>query len=245
MIRRSHGSCLSLWNGRGSRWTVSALLLTLLLSTPVAVQQQADVALPTLRIYLARHGQTDWNVEGRTQGGTDIRLNDTGRQQALRLKERLAGVQFDTVIASSLSRSRETAEVVHGTVPVTSVPGLGERRFGKFEGRLTSDPETGPELQRRMWIPDDSLDGGESLNALRARVRAAIETIRKEHASGSVLIVGHSYTNRMILSVVLGLTTDQLQSFDQANDELYLIELESERSPRLWKLITEATLKDL
>ena len=245
MIRRTHGSCLSLWNGRGSRWTVSALLLTLLLSTPVAVQQQSAPARSTLRIYLARHGQTDWNVVGRTQGGTDIRLNDTGRQQALRLKERLAGVQFDTVFASSLSRSRETAEVVHGTVPVTSLPGLGERRFGKFEGRLTSDPETGPELQRRMWIPDDSLDGGESLNALRARVRAAIETIRKEHASGSVLIVGHSYTNRMILSVVLGLTTDQLQSFDQANDELYLIELESERSPRLWKLITEATLKDL
>lgn len=245
MIRRLHGSCLSLWNGRGPRWTVSALLLTLLLAAGLAAQQQSAPARSTLRIYLARHGQTNWNVDGRTQGGTDIRLNDTGRQQAMRLKERLAGVPFDTVIASSLSRSRETAELVHGDVPVTTVPGLGERRFGKFEGRLTSDPETGPELQRRMWIPDDSLDGGESLNALRARVGATIDAIRKEHPAGSVLIVGHSYTNRMILSVIFGLTTDQLKSFDQANDELYLIELESDRSPRLWKLITEATVKEL
>jgi probable phosphoglycerate mutase len=125
------------------------------------------------------------------------------------------------------------------------LPALGERRFGKFEGRLTSDPETGPEYRRRMWIPDDALDGGESLNALRERVTTAMGTIRKQHPSGSILIVAHSYTNRMILSVLLGLTTEQMQSFDQSNDELYLIELDPGVSPRLWKLITENNLKDL
>jgi len=220
-------------------------LAALLLSMAAPAQQRPATTRSTLRIYLARHGQTDWNLQGRTQGGMDIPLNATGREQARKLKERLSGVRFDAVYASALSRSRETAEIVHGQTPITTLPGLGERRFGKFEGRLTNDPETGAELQRRMWIADDSLDGGESLNALRDRVRAAIDVIRKQHPSGSVLIVGHSYTNRIILSILFGLTIDQMQSFDQSNDELYSIELDSAGLPRLWKLITDANLKDL
>ena len=238
MTRRSFGRELS-------RWAVSVLLLGLVISTPAASQSGPVQAHSVLRIYLARHGQTDWNLEGRTQGGTDIPLNDNGRRQAEQLKTRLAGLQLDAVYSSALRRSRDTAEIVHGQVPVTSLPGLGERRFGKFEGRLTSDPETGPELQSRQCSSDDSLDGGESLNAFRERVRATIDTIRKQCASGSILIVGHSYTNRMILSVILGLTTEQMRSFDQVNDELYLIELEPGSSPHLWKLITDTNLTDL
>jgi len=222
-----------------------ALLLALLVTAPVLPQRPVQQTRSTLRIYLARHGQTQWNVEGRTQGGRDIPLNDTGRQQAQRLKERLANVAFDAVYSSSLSRSRETADIIHGNVPVTAVPELGERRFGKFEGQLTSDPVLGPEFQKRMWVPDDELEGGESLNMLRGRVRTAIDRIRKDHPAGSILIVGHSYTNRMVLSVLLGLTIEQMQSFDQSNDELYSIELDAGSPPRLWKLITNANLKDL
>lgn len=211
---------------------------------PSTAQPKAQ-ARSTLRIYLARHGQTNWNLEGRTQGGMDIPLNATGREQAQQLKTKLAGIPLDAVYSSTLSRSRETAEIVHGQTPLTSLPGLGERRFGKFQGLLTSDPVAGPELARRQWLPDDSLDGGESLTALRERVRTAIDVIRKQHASGSILIVGHSYMNRMVLSVLLGLSTEQMQSFDQANDELYLIEIGQGTTPRLWKLITQANLKDL
>jgi probable phosphoglycerate mutase len=224
---------------------VCALLFGLLSSASATPQLRPIAARSTLRIYLARHGQTDWNVEGRTQGGTDTTLNDTGRRQARDLKKRLTGIQFEGIYSSALRRSRETAEIVHGQTRVTSLSGLGERRFGKFEGLLTSDPESGPEFQRRIWTPDDSLDGGESLNTFRERVRTAIDTIRKQHAKGSILIVGHSYTNRMILSVIFGLTIEQMRSFEQSNDEQYLIELESGSSPRLWKLITEANLKDL
>jgi probable phosphoglycerate mutase len=224
---------------------VSVLLIGFLISIPAAGQRKPDQERSTLRIYLARHGQTNWNLESRTQGGTDIMLNDTGRQQARQLKARLAGIQLDAVYSSTLSRSRETAEIVRGQTPITSLQSLGERRFGKFEGRLTSDPETGPEFERRRWLPDDSLDGGESLSAWRERVRGAIDTVRKQHASGSILIVGHDYTNRMILSVILGLSVEQIQSFNQANDELYLIEIQTGTSPRLWKLITNANIKDL
>ena len=245
MTGRFHRSQLSQWDRRRSKWAVFALLLGLLVSIPAAGQRKPVRSGSTVRIYLARHGQTDWNLEGRTQGGTDIPLNATGRQQAEQLKARLAGIQLDAVYSSPLRRSRETAEIVHGQAPVTSLPGLGERRVGKFEGLLTSDPVSGSELQRRQWSPDDSLDGGESLNALRERVRATLDTIRKQHPSGSILIVGHAFTNRMILAVIFGLTIEQMRSINQANDALYLIELESGSSPHLWKLITEANLTDL
>jgi len=245
VTRRLLHSDLPQWDWHRSRWAVYTLLFGFLISTPAAAQRKPVPARSTLRIYLARHGQTDWNLEGRTQGGTDIPLNATGRQQAQDLKAHLMGLQLDAVYSSTLRRSRDTAEIVHGQVPVTSLPGLGERRFGKFEGRLTNDPEDGPEFQRRQWSPDDSLDGGESLNGLRERVRATIDTIRRRHASGSILIVGHAHTNRMILSVIFGLTIEQMRLFDQSNDELYLIELESGSSPHLWKLITEKNLKDL
>ena len=93
--------------------------------------QTRATAPATLRIYLARHGQTDWNVEGRMQGGTDIPLNATGRQQAAALKDHLKDVRFDAVYSSTLSRSRETAEIVRGQVPLTSLAGLGERAIRK------------------------------------------------------------------------------------------------------------------
>jgi 2,3-bisphosphoglycerate-dependent phosphoglycerate mutase len=228
-----------------SRRAVSFLLLVAFVSIPLSAQRKPAPEAPILRIYLARHGQTDWNLEGRTQGGKDIPLNETGKQQAQQLKTRLAGIALSTVYSSTLSRSRQTAEIVHGQTPIVSLPNLKERSFGKFEGRLRDDPETGPQLKTRQWIADDSLDGGESLNAWRERVKTALDAIRKEHTSGSILIVAHDYTNRMILSVLFGFTVEQMQSFDQSNDELYLIELQAGTSPRLWKLITSANVKDL
>jgi broad specificity phosphatase PhoE len=214
-------------------------------STPLRAGQARANAPATLRIYLARHGQTDWNVEGRMQGGTDIPLNATGRQQAAALKDHLKDVRFDAVYSSTLSRSRETAEIVRGQVPLTSVAGLGERRFGKFEGLLSNAPDTGPEFQRRRWDPEDALDGGESWVAFIDRVRSALQTIRTRHPSGSILLVGHGGTNQAILQILLGLSLDDTRAITQENDELYLIELDATGAPRLWKLVTAANLRDL
>ena len=198
-----------------------------------------------LRIYLARHGQTDWNLEGRTQGQTDTALNATGRRQAGELKSQMADIPLNAVYSSTLNRSRETAEIVHGNTPLISLPGLRERNFGKFQGRLESDPKTGPEFQKRRTIADDSLDGGESLNTFFDRVRSTIDEIRKQRPSGTILIVGHLETNRMILRSLLGLTLDQAMSIMQDNNELYMIELDPGRNPRLWKLVGVGNLKDL
>ena len=229
-------------------FTIALVLLAGGLALPSSIlgaSQTRANAPATLRIYLARHGQTDWNVEQRMQGGTDIPLNATGRKQAAALKDHLKGVRFDAVYSSTLSRSRETAEIVRGKVALTSLPALGERRFGKFEGLLSTAPDTGPEFERRRWDPQDALDGGESWIAFGDRVRSAIQTIRSKHPSGSVLVVGHGGTNQAILQILFGLSLDDTRAITQANDELYLIELDAAGAPRLWKLVTAANLKDL
>jgi len=203
-------------------------------------------AAPVLRIYLARHGQTDWNAQRRLQGATDTHLNAAGRAQAETLAVRLAGVKFDAVYSSMLARTRETAAIVHGRVPIDSLADLDERSLGKFQGFVVdSDSVATAEYRRRITALGDSLDGGETLEHQLARVTRALDWIRRRHPSGAVLIVAHGLTNQLVLKALLGLTWDQANAIVQANDELYLIELDSGAKPRLWKWIGPENLKDL
>lgn len=225
-------------------WLVCLAVFALLVFDDAAWSQSTG----TLRIYLARHGETDWNAERRLQGGTDTALNSRGRDQAAQLAERLKGIHLDRVYSSTLRRSRDTAEMARGAAPLESLAGLGERRIGKFEGKTLDkrvDPATAQEYPRRSRDPDDELDGGESLNQFYERVHTTLDSILKQHRSGTILIVGHAITNQMILRAIFNLTLQQAISIKQANDELYLIELDAGNAPRLWKLITQAHLGDL
>lgn len=235
-----------------TRRVIVAWLLGLSLSSCAPVKDTG-----VLRIYLARHGQTDWNFEGRLQGTTDTELNDTGRRQAAELAERLKGIHLDAVYSSALRRSRDTAEAARGVARLFPLPGFNERQLGKFQGQKlasstaggasagpTDDPLT-QEYERRSLDPDDALDGGESLNAFVARVSQTVAEVRGKHASGIILIVGHGITNRMILKALLNLTLEQANGIQQANDELYMVEADKAAAPRLWKLLTSQTLREL
>ena len=88
------------------------------------------------RLYLVRHGETEWNVEGRIQGHTDVELSDWGRQQAQAMAQRLSGVPFDVAYTSDLSRSRETAQIILGQrdTSLHSTDRIREFHKGVFEG---------------------------------------------------------------------------------------------------------------
>lgn len=224
--------------------------LAVMMFVPVLGCRQAPEEPPsvdTLRIYLARHGQTDWNAERRLQGHTDIELNETGRRQAAELAARLDGVELDAIYSSQLRRSRDTAQVVAGGRKVVSLAELNEQMLGEFEGAYLDgrDSEAVTEFERRSADPNDTMSGGESIEQHLARVSSALEQIRGRHPSGRILIVGHGGTNAQILRALLGLSFEEAGGISQANSELYLIELSPDRDTRLWKLIPPENLDEL
>ena len=203
----------------------------------------AQAVVPrTLRIYLARHGESVANAHRTLAGQSDVPLTERGRKQAQELGATLSGIRFDAVYSSTLSRSRVTAEIATmGKGGVESLADLRERSLGRFEGKPIDDPE----YLRRSRNPEDELDGGESLSRFLERVRLAFEQIQRAHPSGTILIVGHLDTNRMILRILLNLTADQANAIVQSNDELYALDVTEGQGTRLWKLIQQKNLGDL
>lgn len=192
----------------------------------------------TLRVYLARHGQTDGNLKGIAQGWTDTPLNDTGKQHAAMLADRLRGVTLDAIYSSTLSRSKETAEAVAAgrSVQVRNLPGLREVGLGRFENVALNDPlmKERPPSDKRG--PDD----GETNEQVAARVNDAVATIRKTSTAGTILIVGHAGANAYVMRALLGVTAEEMAKmgrYVQDNDELYLIELTTGFPARVFKFI--------
>jgi len=125
-------------------------------------------------LLVARHGETDWNREGRWQGWADPPLNDTGRGQARQLADELRGTGFDAVYASDLRRAFETAEILaapHG-VPVVADGGLREIDVGSWSGL------TRAEIEARF--PDGKRPDGETHEQHGTRVRAAVIRIARD-----------------------------------------------------------------
>ena len=158
-------------------------------------------------ITLVRHGQTDWNLEGRIQGSTDIPLNDTGRAQARDAAARLAGARFDHIYASPLGRARETAVIIARELslpaPLVTV-GLREHEFGDAEGLLWD------EYRERFGARPDDVPGAESMQQLTDRVLASLTRIdvaarrRSAPRLESVLVCTHGGVIRALLEHASG-----------------------------------------
>jgi broad specificity phosphatase PhoE len=149
-------------------------------------------------ILLARHGETDWNREGRLQGWADLPLNERGREQARGLARTLAAEPIDAVYTSDLARARETGEIVaesHG-VPVVVDPGLREIDVGSWEGLTLS------EIEQRF--PGAEHHDGEAREAHQARVVAAVERIAHDHPGGRILLVSHGGSLRALRRHCIG-----------------------------------------
>ena len=135
---------------------------------------------------LIRHGQTDWNLDGRMQGRTDIPLNEIGREQALAATSALAGERWDAVVSSPLGRARETAEIIAATLGVplgTSYDELVEQDFGAAEGTLVADLDV-------RW-PDRDFADKEPDDEVGPRGIRGLERIGRDHPGARVLAVAH------------------------------------------------------
>jgi len=144
------------------------------------------VALKPTPFWFLRHGETDWNAQGLSQGSTDIPLNQVGLAQARRAARTLTGLSpIATVVASPLVRARVTAEIAAEALglPVRLDPGLQEVAFGEQEGKPMGD-------WYDSWIAGEyTPEGAESFAGLYDRAVTAVN-----HAialPGPVLVVAH------------------------------------------------------
>lgn len=154
---------------------------------------------------LVRHGETNWNRDRRIQGSTDVPLNDTGRAQA---KDAAAGLQGDIIVASDLSRARETAEIIateRGLPMPRLYPDLRERAYGDAEG-----VEAAEFIRRWGDWHSAEIDGAEPWPLLRARglraLRAVVRDARRATApaAASVIVVTHGALIRELIRHATG-----------------------------------------
>lgn len=143
-------------------------------------------------LLLARHGETDWNREGRWQGHADVSLNERGRDQARELAQRLACERFDAIYSSDLARAHETALIVAEQLrmPVTTDAGLREIDVGRWSGCTPAD------IAQRF--PGMTTHDGETAEQHLARVLGAFTRIASTHAGQRLLVVSHGKSLRVI-----------------------------------------------
>lgn len=160
-----------------------------------------------MKLYLIRHGQTDWNIAGKIQGNTDIPLNDTGIWQAGCLAKGMERRPVSRIFSSPLSRAVATANAIGEAqhICVQQIDGLEEVGFGVWEGlTLEEIQERYPkEYQRWCLSPVEAApQGGERQQEIRERCSRAIETILAQ-AEGDLAIVSHGATLVYIMEYLM------------------------------------------
>ena len=184
-------------------------------------------------IILVRHGQTEWNRVERFRGRADVPLNETGLAQAEATGRRVASAWQPTAVYSSpLSRATETAEAIagHFDLPVQVHPGLADIDYGQWQG-------LSPEIARQRW-PEEidawyhrpnqaRIPGGETLDELRQRAMATLNELATRHPGQTIVLVGHTVINRIILLGVLGLGNERFWHLRQDTCAVNVIEVEA------------------
>lgn len=138
-------------------------------------------------IYIVRHGQTDWNVEGRYQGRKDVELNSKGIDQAKQIGEKLSSIKFDKVFSSPLKRTLKTAQIITNKEIVID-DRLIERCNGSLEGKLKK------EVVEKIDFNDPNNDkyGIESIIDFRNRINKFLDDIIQNYKKENILIVTHA-----------------------------------------------------
>jgi len=170
-------------------------------------------------LYVVRHGQTDYNVQRRYAGSTDISLNDTGLQQAYETARMLKSAPLQVVACSPLKRARQTADCIlksHPDAQFMIIEEFAERNVGVYEG-LTGEEiqQRYPELWQRQSVKqlDDAPYGGETIREFDARVERGMVKLKEKYNDKTVLIVCHGFVSRSINRIAHGTALEEMDSF--------------------------------
>ena len=182
-----------------------------------------------VELWLIRHGQTDWNVEGRFQGSADVPLNNNGCAQAKSLAEKLNGHAFAAVYSSHLKRANKTAQVLASAInlPVFIDDRLREISQGDWEGILFTDiKEQYPDeiVERKMNPQQFRPPGGETVEEVARRVLQAINEIAAKYSGKKVLVISHGLALSTLICMAKNLPLSEAYDHIPDNAEPYIIQ---------------------
>ncbi|MGE5586811.1 MAG: alpha-ribazole phosphatase [Clostridia bacterium] len=192
----------------------------------------------TTRVFLVRHGETEWNAARRYQGHRDVPLSPAGELQAERLSRRLMRESLSAVYTSDLSRAVATARAIarpHG-VPVVELRELREIDMGEWEGMSFHELQRTRPVDVARWLEDTAnnpIPGGESYADLMDRVVPKVTELVRAHPGASICVVSHAGPVKMVLCDALGITPESRHRIDLVNGSLCAVEYSPGRAPRV------------
>ena len=180
-------------------------------------------------LLIVRHGETEWNAEGRIQGHTDIGLSENGAQQARSLGQRLADRQIDVAYSSDLKRTSETARLALGdrNVILNETPRLREYHKGIFEGMTLTEIQTQFPDEYPKYLEKDlsyAPEGGETTRDVSTRMASIFQEIKAKHLDETVLVVSHGGALRAAMVSLLGMPLEGNWSFVFGNCGLTMVD---------------------
>ncbi|GFE69289.1 histidine phosphatase family protein [Chroococcus sp. FPU101] len=226
--------CINILNfsgGLGDPVQIESLNQTAHLGIPLPSSRPAQTGL---RLLLIRHGETQWNREGRFQGIRDIPLNENGKIQAQKAADFLKDVNINFAVSSPLARPKETAEIIlqhHPDIPLDLQPDLTEICHGLWEGKLETEIEaTFPGLLHQWKIQPETVQmpEGENLQQIWDRAIACWNNIVKIYGDSEQykigIVVAHDAINKVILCYLLGLKPEHFWNVKQGNGAVSVID---------------------
>ncbi len=185
------------------------------------------------KIILARHGETEWNVEEVFRGRIDVELNETGIKQAELLAEYLSDSRIDAIYSSPLKRALKTAEIIAGyhKLNVEVAAGLIALDYGKWQGLLHQEVKDKYKELYAEWInsPDKvKMPAGESLNDVKKRATGVMDEVIARY-EGTVILVSHRVVNKVLICALLGLDNSHFWNIRQDTCGITTFIYENER----------------
>lgn len=176
-----------------------------------------------MRLFAARHGQTQWNVDNKICGVTDVPLTEEGWAQARALAEKTVELDLDLVICSTMLRAKQTASAVAEKlhIPVIEDPRLVEQNYGIYEGM---DRKTPGFLENKRHFAV-RYPGGESMMDVAHRIYGLLEDVKRDHAGKNVLLVCHGGVLRLVRSYFEPMTNEEYFHYSPGNADIREYEL--------------------
>lgn len=181
------------------------------------------------KFFIVRHGETEWNMQERTQGHGDSKLTEKGRCQADMLGRKLLKFNIDYIYSSDLGRAIETSSIISSILnkEIEYNDGLREINFGKWEGMTIKEIKSQYSDIYKVWRnePHNALiPNAEKLVQLKERILKSINDINKNHENSNIVLVSHSMVIKVLLLSLLGSDLSNIYRIKQDNTALNIVE---------------------